>query len=523
MKRPPEPTNERQRLEALHQTGLLDTPPEERFDRITRIAQYCFGTQIVLVSLVDEHRQWFKSRQGLSTAQTPRVISFCGHAILDDDLLVVEDTHRDARFKDNPLVIEEPHIRFYVGAPLKDRSGFRLGTLCLIDSKARIFGASERKRLRDLADCVEDQIGHRQVRVLNQELKASEQRFRTLFDLSPVGMALNELETGVFVDANPAFVQSSGYTKEQLHRMSSWQLVPDKYQEQELSALTQVRDNGCFPPIEVELTHAQGHNYRVRVQGALTQDIQGKALVWSLVEDLAEKHRLERMKQSFVARVSHELRTPLTAMIGALGLLQGSSSERLTAGQHSLLDNARRNSQSLARLVNDILDMEKLASGAMVFDFKDVALPDLVRQRLEKNRYYDPDKAVSLELATTAGDVWVRVDEHRLEQALDNLLSNAIKFSAHGGLVTVAIEPQENSRVRIKVQDSGPGIDENFEQEVFEQFSQGRNGGALRGKGTGLGLAITRDIMKKLGGDIGFNSRPGQGACFWLELPLIAN
>ena len=520
MKEPPEPTNEWQRLEALQRSGLLDSPPEERFDRITRIAQSCFGTQIVLVSLVDDARQWFKSSQGLAAEQTPKAISFCGHAILADEPLVVEDTHSDSRFADNPLVTGPPYIRFYAGAPLKDPEGLRLGTLCLIDSQPRRFGADERHRLRDLADCVEDQIGQRQVALLNRELWASEQRFRALFERLPVGMALNELETGLFVDANSAFVRSSGYPKEQLQRLSSWDLVPEKYQAQELEALKQVRDKGHFEPLELEMISAQSHTYPVRIQGALTRDARGKPLVWSLVEDLSEKRRLERMKQSFVARVSHELRTPLTALTGALRLLQADNAANLTGGQRSLIDNAHRNSQSLARLINDILDMEKLASGALTFEFTRFDLRELVKNRLQANQYYDPGKGVSLELQPGGSDFQILADEHRLAQALDNLLSNAIKFSPANGSVVVALEPQESSRVRIRVEDTGPGVDKEFEQEIFEQFSQGRQAGAVAGQGTGLGLAITRDIMTRLFGSVGFDSQPGRGASFWLELPL---
>lgn len=520
MKQPPEPVNEPQRLAALCSTGLLDSPPEERFDRLTRLAQYCFGTPTVLVSLVDEARQWFKSRQGLAATETPRAISFCGHAILSNEPLVVEDTHLDARFADNPLVTGEPWIRFYAGAPLRDANGFRLGTLCLIDSQARAFGADERRRLRDLADCVEDQISHRQVAALNRKLQASEQRFRALFELSPVGMALNELETGLFIDANPAFIESSGYTKDELQTLSSWQLVPERYQQLELAALKQAREENRFDPIEVELIHAQGHTYPARVQGALTQDSEARPLVWSLIEDLTEKHRLQQMKQSFIAKVSHELRTPLTAMMGALRLLEATGPGSLTPAQKSLVDNARRNSDSLARLINDILDLEKLASGAMTFEFKSLALNDLVQQRVEQIRYYDSEKGVEVDLRLGDKDFRVRADEHRLSQALDNLLSNAIKFSPRKGRVLVSIEPSEDAWVRIRVEDKGPGVEEHFAKEIFEQFSQGANLGDVAAKGTGLGLAITRDILARLGGNVGFESQPGQGAVFWLELPL---
>ena len=124
MKAPETPPEEFERQAALERTGLLDTAPEERFDRYTRMACKAFNVPIALVSLVDSNRQWFKSCQGLSASETPRNVSFCGHAILNSELLVIQDTLHDKRFMDNPLVTDDPHIRFYAGAPLHNSEGF---------------------------------------------------------------------------------------------------------------------------------------------------------------------------------------------------------------------------------------------------------------------------------------------------------------------------------------------------------------------------------------------------------------
>jgi len=158
MKSPEYPPEEPQRLSALEATKLLDTPPEERFDRVTRLAAEAFDVPIALVSLVDRERQWFKSCYGLGVRETGRDISFCGHAILKSEAFVVSDALADERFSDNPLVTGEPHIRFYAGAPLEDRSGFRIGTLCIIDKKPRGFSNRDEKTLRDLADIIEREL-----------------------------------------------------------------------------------------------------------------------------------------------------------------------------------------------------------------------------------------------------------------------------------------------------------------------------------------------------------------------------
>jgi diguanylate cyclase (GGDEF)-like protein/PAS domain S-box-containing protein len=155
---PDYPANEAERLLALYNAVLLDTLPEERFDRITRLAAHVFGVQTCLVSLIDSDRLWFKSRVGLDEEQMARDISFCGHAILEQGIFTVPDATQDPRFSDNPLVTSAPHIRFYAGAPVRDRSGQPIGTLCLIDPAPHVFTDDQKRVLRDLADMVEHEV-----------------------------------------------------------------------------------------------------------------------------------------------------------------------------------------------------------------------------------------------------------------------------------------------------------------------------------------------------------------------------
>ncbi len=149
------PADEDRRLQALHNLGILDTPPEPRFDRITRLACIAAQAPIAVICLVDAQRQWFKSRQGIDAIETAREISFCGHAILHEDPLIVADAREDARFVDNPLVIGEPHARFYAGHPIHAPEGDRIGTLCVIDTRARHLSSQELAALADLAALVD--------------------------------------------------------------------------------------------------------------------------------------------------------------------------------------------------------------------------------------------------------------------------------------------------------------------------------------------------------------------------------
>jgi GAF domain-containing protein len=190
----PIPANDAQRLAALHHCELLDTVDEEAFDRITRLAQQLFSMPIVLVSLVDAERQWFKSKQGLEASETPRNVSFCGHAILGDEILYVPDSHQDPRFADNPLVTAPPHVRFYAGAPLHSPDGFAIGTLCLIDHQPRHLDAQQLRALRDLADCVENLLLQRQQQRMEEVLRALT-RLSALHGASPHHMLCRWMPT----------------------------------------------------------------------------------------------------------------------------------------------------------------------------------------------------------------------------------------------------------------------------------------------------------------------------------------
>jgi diguanylate cyclase (GGDEF)-like protein len=158
MKKPDIPQNERERLKVLRSLDVLDTPSEERFDRLTRLAKRMFDVPIALVSLVDENRQWFKSCAGLTVSETSRDISFCGHAILDNEIFIIPDTLKDERFSDNPLVLNEPYIRFYAGCPLRYMDGSMLGTLCIIDTQPRFLNEGDLGAFKDLAELAEHEL-----------------------------------------------------------------------------------------------------------------------------------------------------------------------------------------------------------------------------------------------------------------------------------------------------------------------------------------------------------------------------
>lgn len=824
MQTPRIPANEQQRLQALYRSNILDTPAEERFDRLTRIARQLFDVPIALVSLVDAERQWFKSRQGLEACETHRDISFCGHAISEADILEVDNATEDPRFADNPLVTGAPHIRFYAGAPLRI-DGQGIGTLCIIDTRPRRLNADQRRVLQDLADAVVSEItqagqyehnrelrasrelgraiarvqagfirdedrarsfdrlltdileltgseygfigevlrteagapylktyaitniawsdetrafyaanapqgmeftnldtlfgraltsdkpvisndpakdlrsgglpaGHpalnaflgipihhgdqliamvgianrqngydqtlidflsplmtsmgqlivaiqarqrhhrdqveltRLSRVVNQTtngviitdvagqvewvnqgftritgytldemrgrkpgdllqgqetdpvtvammrkalgrreafevelanytkwgqrywihiscnplygsggalegfmaiesditaskksqeaLHASEERLRGLFHLSPLGIALNDYETGAFIDLNEALVEPSGYTREEFIELSYWDLTPREYESQEAQQLKEMEKTGRYGPYEKEYIRKDGSRYPVLLNGMVVHDDTGRKLIWSIVEDISERKRVERMKNEFISTVSHELRTPVTSISGALGLVLGGVAGNVPARMREMLTIAHKNSERLGMLINDLLDMEKLVAGKMQLDLRVQGLRPILEQAVETNQAYADRFGVRLCLEFNTGNPLVRVDAQRVQQILANLLSNAAKFSPKGAEVKILMTIRDD-RVRVTVKDQGPGIPEAFRKRIFQKFSQADASDSRQQGGSGLGLAITRELAERMGGNVGFDSAPDEGASFWFE------
>ena len=239
------------------------------------------------------------------------------------------------------------------------------------------------------------------------------------------------------------------------------------------------------------------------------------------IQDITERREVERVKNELISTVSHELRTPVTAIRGALGLLAGTMTAELPLKVRNLIDIANKNSERLILLVNDMLDIDKIASGKMQFDMRREFVAPIILSAIETNQPYADRFGV--QIGTNAGDVdaQVRVDPARLQQVMSNLLSNAAKFSPVGGQVEVTLSVDDQT-CRVEVTDQGQGVSKDFAPLIFSKFSQADSSATRTKYGSGLGLHISREIITQMGGAIGFDSEPDKGATFWIELPLAA-
>lgn len=351
-----------------------------------------------------------------------------------------------------------------------------------------------------------------------QALQSSEMRLRGLFELSPIGIALNDLETGKFIDLNDALIAPTGYTKEEFVQLSYWDITPQEYAVQEQQAIEKLQATGRYGPFEKEYIRKDGTRYPVVLQGILMTDANGHEVIWSLVEDISERKRLMRLKNEFVSTVSHELRTPLTSISGALGLIVGGALGEVPGEMQEMLQIAADNSKRLGQLVNDLLDMDKLLAGKMELKIQSVELQPLLNDTLISMQAYADSFRVKLE-HTGSEPIRLHIDPDRLTQVLTNLLSNACKHSPPGAQVELHHESGPENSVIISVIDHGTGIPQAFRPRIFQKFAQADGSDSRSKGGTGLGLAICKELIEHMGGVIGYESEEGKGSHFWMRLP----
>ncbi len=365
--------------------------------------------------------------------------------------------------------------------------------------------------IRNLRSSLQEQNARLQQEIY--ERKQAEEKFAKAFRSSPSPIAIATLSEGQFIEVNNSFLRMSGYSLEEIigHTAAELQLwiSSQKYD----STIAKLLEIGSLQNYEMEFRTKPGE-VRIVLLSAELIDLSGTQCVLNIINDITERKRLEN---EFISLVSHELRTPLTSLIGSLDLLSTGQLGTLTAKGQKVLNIALTNTERLNRLVNDILDLERMKSGKITIQAVKCNADHLMIQAAEAMQAMAERAGITLVTEPVMAEIIA--DSDRILQILTNLLSNAIKFSEPGKSVWLRAKPR-GDRLQIEVQDQGRGIPANKLQTIFERFQQVDVSDSRKKGGTGLGLAICRNIVEQHNGNIWVESVLNQGSTFYVTLPL---
>lgn len=517
----PLPPNEAERLRALLALGLLDTAPEERFDRITRIAARLFDMPIVLFTLVDARRQWFKSRIGTDETETPRDIAFCAHTILQDDVMQIRNLTADARFSDHPLVGGAPFLRFYAGMPVQAPDGTKAGTLCVLDTRSRRLDDEQCALLRDLAAQVTDELAATGLRRALRLQHDTESWMRTLLDRIPEGIVLLD-GAGSVLSANPA---AEGIFGTAAGGLAGW-TARDLLVDDPAALRRQVSGTGTVVQLQATGRRTDGTTFAAEISvGALR--LAGRRRYAAIVRNISPRRENERRDRATDARrrkyfttATHEMRTPMASVLGFSELLL--KREFTLEGAREIIGIIHGQAVRLVALINEMLDLARIESGGT--EALEIA-PTSAGGVLEQTLLNLSGLAAGHRIGSTSapGLPPVLADAAKLQQALLNVIGNALKYSAADSAIDISIDPAalgERPAIAFRVTDRGIGMTPEQQAHVFDPFY--RAGTKSDAPGSGLGMTIVREIVELHRGSVQLESAPGVGTTVTLLLPAAA-
>jgi len=348
-----------------------------------------------------------------------------------------------------------------------------------------------------------------------QVVRESEAKHRALLDAIPDAM-ITMRRDGTVLEYKMPHDSMLPQPPSQVPVKTISDLLPSSFTRLALDHVDQALESGDLQVFEYQLLiQEEPHDFEARVL------VSGQGEVLCILRNITERKRIDRLKTEFLSVVSHELRTPLTSISGSLALMAAGVTGELPSQALTMIEIAHRNSERLVRLINDLLDLQKIESGTMPLHIEPLEVLPLVEQALEANYAYGSRYGVHFVLepnGTQAHEAWVEADADRLMQVVTNLLSNAAKFSPTDSTVTVEVGHLEG-RVRVSVRDQGPGIPEEYQALIFERFGQVDASSSRQKEGTGLGLSISKAIIEMHGGHIGFETQVGRGTTFYFDLP----
>jgi PAS domain S-box-containing protein len=511
---------EAERLADLYDYQVLDTPIDRLLDEVVELAAAICDTSIAAVTLIDRNRQCIVSAHGIAPGETGRDVSVCGHAILERSFFEVPDMHQDARFVNNELLERDLRVRFYGGSQLTSPQGHNLGMLCVMDATPRQLTPVQRRAMQQLADVV--------IALLEARRDRSRlEWFGTLMDRLQTEISVIDAQSRRYLHANAAALAPTGLELPALRGMTPPEAVPGLSQAQFEESMQRL-DASAHHVHELARPGLQapgeaGPTFEVRWE---RMPLKGQDVVVVLARDVSERKTLERMKDELVSLINHELRTPLTSIRGAVKLLEAGAGGVLPPEAAKLLGIASQGSDRLLHVVNDLLDLDRMASRNLAYRLEPLSAAAVLAQAAQAALALAQDAQVHVvvvpEAQATAG-LQVVADAQRLQQMLDNLLSNALKFAPAGSTVTLGAQrwgPDEAPSVRLDVTDHGPGVPAAFRARIFQRFAQADNRTTRAKGGSGLGLSIVKAMAEQMNGSVDFESQPGL-TTFHITLPGV--
>lgn len=522
------------RLNALRDLEILDTPPDEKFDRIVRVASQAAGTSIALLSLVDENRQWFKAKVGLDVCETERSVAFCHHSIQQHSPLIVPNAETDDRFASNPLVIGEPHIRFYAGFPLCLASGEVLGTLCVIDTQPRILSDVQIASLTDLAAIIVDELETRRsamsrirdtqdVQNAVQAIRETRNFYRSILDscneaiasYQPVHAEDGAICDFVLTDSNDAASSARGLSKQEMLGQRLLNLVPNLPPET-FKRYVNVVETGT--PIQFDDHYVDGHyDDWFRVSAARLSD-GGLVISLSVItEQKKSQLRLKRSRDaldSFTAAVSHDLRTPLGHIAGFVELVSENLADQLDDQNKEFMGYVLDGVTQMRRLIDAMQKHARL--GQMTIDRQSTDIGRVLGDVVRRCQADILSAGADLQIGEMPS---IGADRLLLDQLFSNLLMNALRYRCPKRPLKITIKAEQTTKgIILYFADNGIGIAESIQEKVFNLFERGAISHD-EGEGLGIGLAMCREIAKAHGGSIYLDPNAELGARFILQLP----
>ena len=361
-----------------------------------------------------------------------------------------------------------------------------------------------------------------EIRLSAQKLKFSEERFNLAVLGANDGLWDRDVLNGT-VYYSPRWKSMLGYEENELE--NSVTLWDEHVHPQDRIWVVRnvdhcIATNGDRFSNEYRMRHKEGHYVWILDRGLILRDNQGVPVRFiGFHTDISQQKQVEKLKSEFISTVSHELRTPLTSISASLGLLEAGVFGELVPKALGLISIASKNAKRLTTLVNDILDMEKLLSGTVVFHTDEIDMVELIQQAVGMNEEYAASYGAHYHFASTLEHLAVIGDKDRLMQVMANLMSNAAKFTPSGERVEIRLLVLDKM-AKVEIQDFGAGVPIEFRSRIFSEFAQADGSDTRQQGGTGLGLNISKKLVARMGGEIGFESEVGAGSTFWFTVPL---